>query len=120
MFRAKEIKEQTREEKIEIFDRNQMIANLEGKMYGLESDMKRVEDIFLELLDKNNSTYVVDKPTFLFEGNPISIVTRLAEENEIIDYFSKFKKVFIYTIMERPKTLYSSDKALVIRYAVIE
>lgn len=112
---------QTREEKIEMFDKNQQILWIEEGMFFPEdkrTDLKRVKDIFLRILDKHSHINVVNLPVFTYEEKLLKVVTRLAEnENDIVEYFSKFKQIFMYTLSERP--WHDDTEKLVVRFTGI-
>ena len=87
----------TREEKIELFDKNQEYAvTMEQVLFKKDTDLEKMKNVFLNLLDKYDVD-VVNGPVFFYDGDTYPVKSYLVDEN--ID-FSHFEKIFIYSITE--------------------
>lgn len=108
---------QTREEKVEMFDKNQEKETKDHEMFTtIKTEKEKTKNIFLELLDKHKCLYVVDKPRFMFNNKEIFLKSAFVDHSEIIESLLKFDTIFIQSMIEVQKPA-ENYKIILLRYA---
>ncbi len=118
---------QTREDKIKLFNNNQDIVFAEMGIFNtskFKMNIEECKEIFMYVLDNIKVPfYVVDKPWFRFKDTREirEVVNRLINnKEEVLENFNKAKEIYFYSIMQYPDDIENKRKNVIRYYALCE